>query len=104
MNGRNLQFDDALFLFLLEEGVEFVEFLFERVPEVGFLDGHFRMEPRAFGEAFLGGFGGGFDEFELLLEFLVGEKLVAPLRQCFLDLVAETLSEFHDSVEKLKKK
>jgi len=33
--------------------------------------------------------------FELLLEFLVGEELVAPLRQGFLDLAAEALSEFH---------
>lgn len=80
-----------------------MEFLFERVPEVNFLHGHVRIDPCAFHWALLGGFGGGFHEFQLLLQFLVGEKLVAPLRQCFLDLVAQALSEFHGSDNRLKR-
>jgi len=97
--GEYLESDNVLFLLLNEEGVEFVEFILEQVVEVGLLLGHvggsgcgIRLE--AFSGAVIGG-SRRFKLFKLLLELLVGEELVAPLRQGFLDLGAEALSEFH---------
>lgn len=76
-----------------------MEFLFDGVPEVSFLLGHdddVSLVPCAFGGAFFHAINGfGLHELQLLLQLLVGQELVTPLGQRFLDLVAQALSEFH---------
>lgn len=82
-----LQADDEFLLLVDEEVVEFVELLVED-PDEPLLEA----DPGA-GGAGIDGIGR--DVLDELLEGLVAQELVPPLRQRLLQMVAEILAEFH---------
>lgn len=78
-----LEPDNVFFLLLNEEVVEFIEFILQQVPEVSLLLGHVSgvgvgIDPGALGGAVLAGGDRRLEALQLLLQFLVGEELVAP--------------------------
>lgn len=102
---RHLLADDVLLFLLDEERVELVELGLQEPHKVRLLRRHRR---RRRGRVRLPGvvaagplrlpLGGpvpGSDELEALLEVLVGEELVAPLRERLHDLPAQALAELH---------
>lgn len=107
-----LLLDDVLLLLLEEEEVELVELGVEEADEPGLLQRHparrrrrrHRHRRRATDATPLarplpGGAAG--DEVEALLEVLVGEEVVAPLRLHLHDLAAQALAELHRSLQKI---
>jgi hypothetical protein len=95
--------DDVLLLLLDEERVELVELGLQEPHEIRLLGRHRRRRgriglPGVLAACSLGlplGPVPGADELEALLEVLVGQELVAPLRQRLHDLPAEALAELH---------
>lgn len=84
-----LQSDDIFFLLFDEESIEFLELVFQQLDEIDLLFRHVTslllsgietisgIQSQAFVRP-VSGFG--IDELQLLLEFLVGKKLVSPFR------------------------
>ena len=102
--GRHLLADDVLLLLLDEERVELVELGPQEPHEIRLLGRHRRRRGRVGlpGVVAAGPLGRplgpvipGADELEALLEVLVGQELVAPLRQRLHDLPAQALAELH---------
>ena len=103
--GRHLLADDVLLLLLDEERVELVELGLEEPHEIRLLGRHRRRRGRGVrlpGVVAAGPLGRplgpvipGADELEALLEVLVGQELVTPLRQRLHDLPAQALAELH---------
>jgi len=98
-----LQPDDVVLLLLEEEGVELIELGVEEGDKLGLLRGHRRRGTAAAAAAvphalalappLIAGAGG--DLLEPLLEVLVGQELVAPVRERLHDLVVQALAELH---------
>jgi hypothetical protein len=97
--------DDVFLLLLNEEGVELVELDLQELHELRLL-GRYRRRIRFPGAVLAAGplrlpLGPALasatdaDELEALLEVLVGQELVAPLRQRLHDLPAQALAELH---------
>lgn len=99
-----LQGNNIFFLLFDKEGVKFLELVLQQLNEIDLRRGHALLISVSV-RTISGGINPwtlrgpvtafGLDELQALLELLVGQELVPPFRQGFLDLAAQALTELH---------
>lgn len=113
LRSNYLQSDDILLLLFDKEGIEFLELVLQQLNEIDLLPRHHFLiagggdvrrcvsggvDFWTFARPLAGAGAAGLvrlDELQLLLQLLVGEKLVSPFGQSLLNLVTEALPELH---------